>query len=190
MNKRLYNKIAFLDRDGFLNTDNGYTHKIEDLCLIDGSIDFCKKLVDHGYTLHIVTNQAGIARRIFSEGDSILFTTALMNELSRFDIEIAGFEFCPHHPEYQYKNIQYCNCRKPNPGMINTVLQKFQVHPNKCIIAGDKLTDILAGYRAGIKLGYLLTETPDVRNKRFSLQIDKTFKLYSGNFPKLKKNIR
>ena len=51
-------KAVFLDRDGTLNIDHGYVHKIDDFQFIEGSIDALKELKDMGYLLVLVTNQA------------------------------------------------------------------------------------------------------------------------------------
>jgi len=60
------NKAVFLDRDGTLNIDYGYVHKIDDFHFIEGSIEALKKLKEMGYLLVLVTNQSGIARGYFT----------------------------------------------------------------------------------------------------------------------------
>ena len=65
--KKIYEESCFLDRDGTLNIDHGYVHKIDDFQFIEGSIDALKALKEMGYLLVLVTNQSGIARGYFQK---------------------------------------------------------------------------------------------------------------------------
>jgi len=62
-------KVAFLDRDGVINKDTGYTHKIDDFEFVERCIESLKILQERGYALIIVTNQSGIGRGYYSEED-------------------------------------------------------------------------------------------------------------------------
>ena len=63
------NKAIFLDRDGTLNKDKGYTYRLKDLEFLNGVVRGLKLLTAKNYYLFIVTNQAGIAKGHFSEND-------------------------------------------------------------------------------------------------------------------------
>jgi D-glycero-D-manno-heptose 1,7-bisphosphate phosphatase len=56
------NCALFLDRDGVINHDSGYTSSAENFRFIDGIFDLCRAARRSGYLLIVVTNQAGIGR--------------------------------------------------------------------------------------------------------------------------------
>ena len=61
-------KIAFLDRDGVINSsrpNNGYVGLLKDFKWIQGAIKAIKLLNDRNYKVVVVTNQSGIARGFF-----------------------------------------------------------------------------------------------------------------------------
>lgn len=111
--------MIFLDRDGTLNRDKGYTYKIEDYELLPGVKTGIKKLLDNGYHIVILTSQSGIGRGMYTEADYQKFTKHLLKDLQTDSMEILGIYYCPHHPEegiHEYK--KECNCRKPQPGLL------------------------------------------------------------------------
>ena len=58
---------VFIDRDGVINEEKGYVHRVEDFHFLPGSLDGLKLLTDAKYKLVIVTNQAGIAKGYYPE---------------------------------------------------------------------------------------------------------------------------
>ena len=122
-----------------------------------------KCLINSGYDLFIVTNQAGIARGYYSEETFHKFMVHILSKLEEKGIKISGYEYCPHHEDGivdQYK--KKCTCRKPNAEMIKRILVKQGVAGKDCIIIGDKLSDLIAGQRAGIKSKYLLKDVSKI----------------------------
>ena len=153
-------KCLFLDRDGVINHDSGYTYKVEDLKLIDGIIQTCKLAINSGYIIIIVTNQAGIAKGRYTETDFWLFMDAIYNAFKTHDITISKTYFCPYHPEgiiEKYK--KHSEDRKPNPGMILKAVQEFNIDLSQSILIGDSVTDIQAANAAGVKTAILLTNS-------------------------------
>ncbi|MDR3696326.1 HAD family hydrolase [Mucilaginibacter sp.] len=140
------NKALFLDRDGVVNTDKNYVHKIKDFDFIDGIFDLCKKYQDDGYLIIIITNQAGIARGYYTEGDFEILTEWMINEFKLHGIKISKVYHCPHYPDITGP----CSCRKPNPGMIFQAKEDFNLNLEECTLIGDKESDIQAGRNAGI----------------------------------------
>ena len=146
-------KAVFLDRDGTLTKDDGYTHKVEDLFFLPTTFAALRKLIEHDYLLIMVTNQSGIARGLFSESDFQAFQNKCMEVLANEKIQIAKTYFCPHHPDFGDK--KHCDCRKPLPGMLNQGLSEFNCDPRACLMIGNAVSDILAGQAAGIQTGFL-----------------------------------
>lgn len=146
---------VFFDRDDVLNHDHGYVYKIEDLHWIDGAIESIKYFNDMGYYVFVVTNQAGIAKGYYFTSDLMLFHSHMNDSLRKYGAHIDEFEFCPFHEEATvevYRKASYR--RKPNPGMIEDLFNKWPIKKDASFLVGDKATDIEAARRAGIR-GYL-----------------------------------
>jgi len=137
-------KVVFLDRDGVINEEVGYLHKIKDFKFIDGVIESCNYFLSLGYQIIIVSNQSGIARGIYTEEDFHLVNNWMLKELKQRGIEILDVFFCPHGPDDD------CYCRKPKPGLFNDAKFKHNINMNSSWMIGDKETDIQAANNAGI----------------------------------------
>lgn len=145
-------KAVFLDRDGTINIDAGYVHKIADFKFIKGAVQAIKRLRDNGFIIVVVTNQSGVGRGFYTEKDVLALHDYINRELHRQGTGIDRFYFCPHHPEAAIEKYkQDCNCRKPNPGMIRQAVDELDIDPGSSFMIGDQLRDITAGKRAGIK---------------------------------------
>ena len=137
-------KAIFLDRDGVLNLDKGYTYKPADLKLLPGVPTALKQLSDKGYLLIVITNQSGVARGMYSMQDVYFFN----DELNRYIVEAGGapldeFYICPYHesgsvPTYTRDHPD----RKPNTGMIDRAVKKFGLNLSECYLVGDRASDI------------------------------------------------
>lgn len=153
--KKAQNKALFLDRDGVINIDHGYVHKIEDFDFIDGIFELCKKAQDNGYLICIVTNQAGIGKGYYSREQFEALTIWMESQFEKQEITISRTYFCPYHVEAKiakFKKDSYE--RKPKPGMILRAIEDFNIDPSKSLLIGDNETDIQAGESA--KLGKTL----------------------------------
>lgn len=140
------NKALFLDRDGVINADKGHVYLREQFEFMPGIFDLCRRYAFKGYLIIIVTNQAGIAKGIYSEKDFSELTSWMLEQFSSEGVTISKVYHCPHHPE----NTGICECRKPAPGMILQAIKEFDLDISQCVLIGDKETDIEAGRRAGI----------------------------------------
>ncbi|MCB1189792.1 MAG: HAD family hydrolase [Leptospiraceae bacterium] len=152
------NKALFLDRDGIINIDTHYVHKIEDFVFIQDIFPLCRFFFKKGYQIFVITNQAGIARKYYTEADFHILTNYMINEFSKLEIPIQKVYFCPHHPteglgEYKTK----CNCRKPAPGMILQAKQEFPIDLSSSVLVGDKESDIIAGLNAKVATNMLVS---------------------------------
>ncbi len=141
----------FLDRDGIINLDLGYVHRIEDFIFRDGIFALCAAAQARGLALVIVTNQAGIGRGYFTEADFHLLTEWMTGEFARQGIVIAGVEFCPDHPTHGIGAYRRDSPRrKPAPGMILDAAATHGLDPAGSVMLGDRATDMLAGRAAGV----------------------------------------
>jgi D-glycero-D-manno-heptose 1,7-bisphosphate phosphatase len=138
------NKAVFLDRDGVINKEIGYLHKITDFIFIEGVFKSCNYFLKNGFKLIIITNQSGIGRGYYQEKDFYLLNQWMHDQFERHGITILETFFCPHLPE------QDCNCRKPKPGLIKEASQKYNIDLKNSWMIGDKEVDIKAANSAGI----------------------------------------
>jgi D-glycero-D-manno-heptose 1,7-bisphosphate phosphatase len=150
-------KAAFLDRDGVINIDHGYTFKPEHFDFIDGVFDACRHLQNLGYLLIVVTNQSGIARGYYTEQDFAVLTSWMKQQFAAQGVKIDGVYYCPHHLEKGQVpyNID-CDCRKPNPGMLLQAIREYGIDPAQSLMVGDKAADMQAAAAAGVTRKFLV----------------------------------
>lgn len=151
------NKALFLDRDGVINVEKNYVHKIEDFEFIDGVFETLRFFQSKGYLLIIITNQAGIGRGYYTEEDFHILNDWMLERFKEEGISITKVYYSPYHPVYgvgEYKKDSLC--RKPNPGMILQAKKDFDIDLSQSILVGDKETDIEAGIRAGIDINIIV----------------------------------
>ena len=138
-------KALFLDRDGVINDNQKHVNKPEDLVIYKEAKEALKLAYDSGFTLFIVTNQGGIERGHFQSKDLDRIHQRLEEELAPY-CKIEEIVYCPDFNRNS-------PCRKPNPGMILGLLDKYSIDIKKSWMIGDMDTDILAGKAAGCKTG-------------------------------------
>ena len=137
-------KTIFLDRDGVINKDINYLHKINDFEFIDGIFDSCLYFQSLGYKIIIITNQSGISRGYYSHSDYQKVTQWMLDQFRYKNINILDIFHCPHGPD------STCDCRKPEPGMFLKAKAKHNTDMEKSWMIGDKERDIIAANSAGI----------------------------------------
>ena len=143
-------KCLFLDRDGVINEDQGYTYKIEPFVFKEGIFDLCRKYLEEGFVIIIVTNQSGIGRGYYTEEDFHKLTNWMKGRFLEEKIAITEVFYCPHHVDGIGKYKKDCHDRKPNPGMILRAAKKYNIDLKQSVLIGDKETDIEAARRAGV----------------------------------------
>ena len=150
-------KAAFIDRDGVINKEVGYLHKVEEFEYTFKCIEGLRSLIKHGYDLFIVTNQAGIAKGLYTIDDYNNLMNWMISDLVKYGITFTDIFFCPHHPDGVVKKYSInCSSRKPSPGMFTRAQKMYNIDMKNSIVIGDKITDIQAGMNAGVGKFFLV----------------------------------
>jgi len=145
-------KALFLDRDGIINVDHGYVYKKEEFEFIEGIFDVCLDAQRKGYKLFVITNQSGIARGKYTIEQFEQLSLWMKSEFEKRGVTIFAVYYCPHHPEKGLgEYLKACDCRKPEPGMLFKAAKEHNVDLINSIFIGDKVSDMKAAERAGIK---------------------------------------
>ena len=141
------NKIILLDRDEVINiTPKGekYILKSENIKFIEKNIQALSKLSSGGFSFIVITNQRCVNTGLISPEELEKIHSFIKTELlEKHNINILKFFYCPH------KIIEFCECRKPRPGLILEAINEFKLS-KKTIMIGDQITDCIAALGAGI----------------------------------------
>ncbi|OQY41880.1 MAG: D-glycero-beta-D-manno-heptose-1,7-bisphosphate 7-phosphatase [Fusobacteriia bacterium 4572_74] len=185
-------KCIFLDRDGNINVEKDYLHKVEEFEFIDGAREAIKIFNDLDYLVVVVTNQSGVARGYYNEKSVKTLHDYLQKEVEKIGGHIDGFYYCPHHPEKGIGEYKLdCNCRKPEPGMFLKAQKDLDIDLSSSIMVGDKISDVKAGKNLGmrsilVKTGHGLEEEKKCKNScevyenlyEFAKQLERMSKTY------------
>lgn len=148
---------AFIDRDGVLNEERAFVHRIEDFVFLPGAIEGLRALQAAGYLLVVITNQSGIARGLYSEADYQMLTAQMCERLQAAGIRLDAVQYCPHLADAPLERYRVdCDCRKPKPGMLKRAIDALDIDPVASFLIGDRLSDIEAGRAAGLGLCILV----------------------------------
>ena len=146
-------KALFLDRDGVVNVEKNYLHKIEEFELVEGIVEVCRAYQEDGYLIIIVTNQSGISRGYYTEDDFAILSEWMVEHFKTLGITITHIYHCPHHESID----GVCECRKPEPGMFISAQKKYDLDMAMSVMIGDNERDIEAAQRAGVGMNILFS---------------------------------
>ncbi|MEO5808388.1 HAD-IIIA family hydrolase [Devosia sp.] len=132
-----------LDRDGTINVDVKYPHRLEDLQIIDGFAEFMAWAAETKLPVSVITNQSGIARGYYDVEAAHRFNAAINASIAPLGLRIEHFEMCPHLPDAG------CTCRKPATGMLENLSARYGIAPNEWVVFGDQYSDIECASRFG-----------------------------------------
>jgi D-glycero-D-manno-heptose 1,7-bisphosphate phosphatase len=146
------NRALFLDRDGVINEDYGYVHKIEDFHFRDGIFDVCRAAQMSRMLIVVVTNQSGIGRGFYRYEDFQAVIQYMRSTFSNEGVLLSGVYHCPHHPTHglgHYRKSSYD--RKPSPGMLVQACNDLNINPGLSVFIGDNESDREAACRICVK---------------------------------------
>lgn len=144
------NKAIFFDRDGTLNEEVHYLHKVEDFVWTEGAVEAIKYCNDNGYLAIVVTNQSGVARGYYPEEDIMRLYHWMNADLKQYDAHLDDIYYCPHHPQGTVKAYAVeCQCRKPLPGMLLEAQRDHHIDLSRSYLIGDGERDIKCAQAVG-----------------------------------------
>nr|WP_027714500.1 D-glycero-beta-D-manno-heptose 1,7-bisphosphate 7-phosphatase [Desulfuromonas sp. TF] len=174
-------RAVFLDRDGTINEEKDYLHRIEDFVFIPGAAEAIRRLKEAGFLVIVVTNQSGVARGYYTLEEVAILHRHMQRVLETVGAAVDGIYVCPHHPvegvgEYRRE----CDCRKGRPGMLLRAAREHGIDLSRSYMIGDKIADVEAGEVAGclplmVLTGYGKTESAKIssdRVRRFADLVD------------------
>ncbi len=151
MTDRAPRPAAFLDRDGVLNHDIGYAYRPDQVTWIEGAMAAVRSLNRAGYFVFVVTNQSGIARGLYGEEQVQSLHRWMDERLAEHDAHVDDWRYCPYHPDNQVQRYaRYADWRKPAPGMLLDLMDRWQVRRAGSFLIGDRDSDMQAAAAAGV----------------------------------------
>lgn len=159
-------KLVFLDRDGVINEFPGngnYVTKLKEFHFIPRSLDAIRLLTAEGYSIFVISNQAGVGKGIYSQQKLNHITRNMLVEIKKTGGKIKKVFYCTH------RSNEGCDCRKPGIGLVRRALESMNksIHlAKKAFFVGDTEVDILAGHNAGCKTIFVLSGREDYRHMR------------------------
>ena len=139
-------KVIVLDRDGVINEDSiEFIKSPEEWHAIPGSLEAIAQLYDAGFLLTVATNQSGVGRGLFSIDTLWDIHRKMLAEVYAAGGYIERIFFCLHTPE------DNCDCRKPKPGLLYQVAERFACGFENMIMIGDSARDLEAAQVVGAR---------------------------------------
>jgi len=145
-------RAIFLDRDGTINEEVGYLDDFAKLKIIPTAFEAVRLINGAKMKAVVITNQAGVARGLFSEDFVKTANKFLHAEFLKENALIDAFYYCPHHPTEGIDPYRReCDCRKPAAGMLVQAAREMNIDLTRSYIIGDRYNDMEAGKKAGVK---------------------------------------
>lgn len=133
-----------LDRDGVINAETGYYVKtVSEWQFLPGSVEAIARLSQAGHRLFVATNQAGIAKGLYTEQTLNEIHQLMLDGVENAGGKIEAIHYCPH------KDEDCCDCRKPKPGLLKQIEQQHNVDLSLAVMIGDNVRDLQAALSAG-----------------------------------------
>lgn len=164
-----YKKVIFLDRDGVINKkapQADYVKNWKEFEFLPGAKEAISLLTKKGYDIYIISNQAGISRKMMTEDDLKVIHENMIKEIEEQGGKIKKIYYCPHGWDSK------CECRKPKPGMLFQAAREHHINLKKTIFIGDDRRDVETGNAADVKT-ILIDENNNLLNVvKFIINID------------------
>ncbi len=137
-------KLIILGRDGVLNRyREDHVKEPQEWEPLPGALEAVARLNHAGWHAVVATNQAGIGRGLIDMASLNAVHQAMNRRLADAGGRLDAVFFCPHTPEEQ------CECRKPLPGMMLQIAQRYGIELAGVPMVSDNLRDLKAAGASG-----------------------------------------
>lgn len=152
------NRVVFVDRDGVLNRlfDGDYVRCWDEFEFLPRVTEALQRLHAEGIPVVVITNQSCINRGVVPAADIEKIHARMCRAVERAGGRIEAIYCCPHRPD------ESCDCRKPEPGLLQRAISEMGVDPAHSFLIGDSASDVLAGRRAGCQTCFVRSGRGDV----------------------------
>ena len=155
-------KAIFLDRDGVINRDRGseYVDRWDKFRFIPGSLKALRLLKEEGYRVVVISNQAGVAKGVYSLKELSLLTRRMKEKVEEAGGRLDAVYYCTHQKENR------CTCRKPKTALFRRAHLRFGIPFKNAFVVGDSVRDIIAGKRLRCRTILVLSGREKLSRKR------------------------
>ncbi len=137
-------KLVITGRDGILNVfRSDHVKAPEEWEPIPGALEAVARLNHAGWHVVVATNQAGIGRGMIDMTSVNAVHQHMMRLLAEKGGRIDAVFFCPHAANEQ------CDCRKPAPGLMLDIGERYGVDLANVPMVCDTLRDLQAARSSG-----------------------------------------
>lgn len=158
---------VFLDRDGVINVEVLYLHRLKDLKILPGIPAAIKLLNQFKIPAIVITNQPVVARGWLTEASLERIHQKIEKILAKKGSRINRFYFCPHHPQADLPRYRIvCDCRKPATKLFEKAANDFKIDLEQSYCIGDSFRDIEAGKKVGCTTIFVRTGGGDIRESK------------------------
>jgi D-glycero-D-manno-heptose 1,7-bisphosphate phosphatase len=145
-------RLVVLDRDGTLNEEpEDFLRSADDWTPLPGALEAVARLNQQGWRVVIASNQTGLGRGLFDVATLNEVHARMHKLMAQAGARVDAVFFCPHAPE------DGCDCRKPLPGLLQQISQRYGVAPSQMLAVGDSVRDAQAAVAAGCPAHLVLT---------------------------------
>lgn len=145
-------KLVILDRDGTINrASDEFVKSPDEWHPLPGALEAISRLNHAGYHVVVATNQSGVGRGLFDMAALNAVHERMLKSLAALGGRMDAIFYCPHAPD------EACACRKPAPGLLLQIQERFGFELKGVPYVGDSLRDLQAANMAGCAPHLVLT---------------------------------
>jgi D-glycero-D-manno-heptose 1,7-bisphosphate phosphatase len=148
----MHTKLVILDRDGTINrASEEFVKSPEEWHPLPGALEAISRLNHAGFHVVLATNQSGLGRGLFDMAALNAVHAFMLKSLAALGGRIDAIFYCPHAAD------EACNCRKPAPGLLHQIEERYGIALKGVPYVGDRLRDMQAAQAAGCAPHWVLS---------------------------------